>query len=618
MKTNLTYTLFLAILMISCNKTPANDEVIEKTITNSEFNTTKFLCNISSKQDIDSCAVLACEQAGGEYTEDGCDCGEGKSFVFESGPLCLNVFNEVTSDRSVNEEHELITSSVYTEDNLYSTNIYNFDLDNYVDSFAIPNYVAPNFFNVYYLKARSKVDKLFIKRTIALPNIHIDMSFGDISPIYSVRYHSETPLSENAPYYSDIVDHIDRDFDVDESFYYSEKGCLGHCKKTMTIKSDKNLQIKRTKEMFKGVIALDYITIAKKDSKIIDVKYDLIGKTILTLNKKSKDSKSISYTLSSFSMESTGSYSENIVNNNNLSLNTTARHDWGNVVLCDNGILPSDTHSSRGANLVKGPYSNSIYGWLTNVDDQSDYFNGVVNLNHIGSGVQGAASHAKSVYQYMKSANVASISLNSCLNEFDNWAPNTFKKGFKVINYSYSDYLDQGACLANHNWNEVSKKEIAKKSLWVFAAGNQKSYLTPKTAKLCPQNIVAGNENTIIVGSSPSYSGVTNRGSKFVDIFADAPSTSTASAIISSLAANIAKEYPKLTVAQVKRAIMASAENDGLSSRAGGMVNEKLSFKAAAEINKNKNINNKDLLEEVHCNGVSFFCKVKNSWSERF
>lgn len=619
MKIKIAQTILLTFITLACNKAPAETEANAIEAVSS---TTKRECSIPSLEnnfDVDSCAKIACQDAGGNYGENGCSCAQGESFVYDNSTgECLEFFKSSSIDRRIKEAHTYHTLSIFTDESLYSTDIYDFDTEEELGIIHFANYVAPNFSTIYYLKDGKNIDKSYVKKAAVLPNIFTKKSFGDISPIYSVRFKSDTELSPVAPYFEELGDYIDSEFYTEGLYYFTDEGCLGHCKKTMTI-PNQDYTITRTREFFKGVLALDYITLQERDSKIITVKYDLIGRTILLIDDAAKDSMTVNYSLYSFSMKARGSYTESIVNKEqSLELSNTKKYDWGNVVLCDNGILPNDSRNSKNVNLLRGPFNNSLYGWLTDVSDQSDYFNGIVNLNELASGVAGASSHARAVFNYMSETNVASISLNSCLNDFNNWAPNTFKENFKVVNYSYSDYLDQNSCMSNHAWKEVDENPLSHEMLWVFAAGNEKTYLTPQTAILCPQNIVANKENALIVGSLPEYGGVTNLGRDYVDIFADAPTTSTASAVISSLAANIAKKYPDLEIVQIKKSIMASAKDEGLPARAQGLVVEDLSFLAAKILNENPSINDYQLLKEVHCNGRTLFCSVKSSWTDRF
>ncbi|PIK15717.1 S8 family serine peptidase [Halobacteriovorax sp. JY17] len=618
MRTKLAQILLISAIGLGCDKSPASDTIAPKKTISSQRSFECIAPSFDNNFDIDSCAISACEYAGGEFRDDGCECSEGRSFVYEEIPKCLEVEKIISIDRNVRDEHELINYSIFTEENLYSTSVYNFDLSSIIEETNFANFVAPNFLTLYYLEDQRTISKEMVSKSTVLPNVFIRKSFGDISPIESVRFHSSIELSEEAPYYSQVIDYLGTNFNVDESYYYSDKGCLEHCKKVMHI-LDGDLVIKRTREFFKGILAFDYITIREEELNILSARYDLLGRTILVIDKGQANNPIINYQLYSFSMKASGENLSTIVDeSNDLRIKTAKKYNWGNVVLCDNGILPNDKGNSKNVNLQKGPNQNSVYGWLTDVADQSDYLNGVVNLNELGSGVKGASSHARAVFNYMNMVNVASISLNSCLHDFNNWAPNTFKEGFRVVNYSYSDYLDKNACLTNHIWSEVDKNPLSKEMLWVFAAGNEKSYLTPETATLCPQNILAKRENVLIVGSDLGFGGVSNRGEKYVDIFADAPSTSTATAIISSLAGNIAKKYPDLEVSRIRRAIMASAEDEGLPSRSKGRVDSDRAFKAADLLSKKPRIDNYKLLKEVHCNGRSLFCSVDESWTERF
>jgi len=619
MNKKITQLLSIALISMSCNKAPAT----EAPTTNNSGNRSiqKLSCttpSIANNFDIDSCAIDACEIAGGEYTENGCECQSGETFIMEDEPKCVSYTKSVGVNRREKEEHEYINYSSFTKDDLYSIDIYNYDVENEVEDLFLPNFVAPNFLTLRYLNPAKTIAKKFVDNARKNPNIFIRKTFGDISPIESIRFNEYSELSFEAPFYDYISHVMDTEFEASERYYYSEKGCLEHCKKSMSFDFDQIIA-KRTREYFKGILAFDYIEIRNREEFILSAKVDLLARTILTLNKGNADSLKVKYTLFPFSMQTSGESLESIIDENeDLQIKKVKRYNWGNVILCDNGVLPNDKNLSRDINLERGPNDNSLYGWLDQVRDQSDFYNGAINIDQLASGVKGASEHGRSVINYMKMVNVASISLNSCLGDFDNWVNNTFEHDYKVVNYSYSDYLDNKACLSNHHWNKVKKHPKAKRMLWVFAAGNEKSYLTPETATLCPQNIVTRDTNALIVGASPEFGGVTNRGKTFVDLFADAPSTSTATAIVSSLAANLLKLYPSLSVSDVKKALLASVEDTGLSSRTGGVLDKDLAYKAAKEINKNRNINNLDLLREVHCNGRRYFCKVDESWEERF
>jgi hypothetical protein len=616
MKANTIQLITLSLILLSCG---SDKSVARESGGNFPATPSKnFSCDISTSEtpfDVDSCLVKACEIAEGKMTEQGCECDEGQKFVYDKVPMCLDFDKYTSVNRRVKEDHKYITYSAFHNDQLFSIDVYNYDKDSSVKDYHFANFMAPNFLTIHQLEDNKAINTSIVDKALQIPYIHVFQTFGDISPINQIRFDQKMELSLDAPH-ADLIYFIEEtEFISDKDYFYTVEGCLGYCKKEMNF-NENNLEINRIKKFFKGILSSDYITIKEKGSNLVSYKYDLIGRTILAKDQNTVNSTNISHKLSSFSLHSNGEKSRSIIKSHSeVEIAERKNYNWGNVVLCDNGLTVKDSKKYSHAKLVKGPNNNSAYGWLTNVTDQLDFYNGAVNLNENGTGTIGAANHGFSVFSFMKDVNVASVSLNSCLKDFDNWAPNAINENFKVVNYSYFDSLDRGACFVNHIWNDIQNKPQAKKMLWVLAAGNDKSHLNPETSMHCPQNIVTRNENALIVGGDPSYGGVTNKGRDYVDFFVKAPSTSTAAAVASSLAANIYKRYPSLSPKLVKKSLLASVKYESMSSRAGGLLDEERTWKAAKLLNENPWIDNKKLLDKLHC---GIWSCVKKKWLKRF
>lgn len=565
----------------------------------------------------EDCLVAACDFVGGEITKNGCECPEQQVFIYESQPACHDVYISTSIDRRVKEDHEMISHTIYADENLYETNVYNYAPKNDTPYYSanFPSFVAPNFYQVHLLDKEQEISEKFVNLAIREPNIFLNSTMGDLSPIHHVRL-TEGELSKDFEYYNETKKLENIELTKTESL--TQEGCLGYCKKSLT-RTAHQKEFKRIREYFKGVLAFDYLTIKEKGSTIIDYKVDFLARTILKIEKGQRESKTLKYTLMGLDLENSKSLVKKITPKN-LAFsqeNLRRNYGYGNVVLCDNGIAPELTSVNPNAKIVKGSSQESFYGWLNKTTDQSQYYSGLVNLNQYGTGFSRAAKHTESVYKYMRDVNIAPISIGSCLGNFESWAANVLTNNFKVINYAYYDTYDAKSCMAHHQWSKIQKTSESKKMLWVFSAGNDKSYIDPKKAAICPQNIATKNVNTIIVGSDPKFGGVTNKGNNYVDLFIDAPTTSQASAVVSSNAANILKRYPALSIEDVKRAILASVKDRGLSSRTGGFLDREKAFKAAKIINKDRSINNFELLEKVHCK-TFLPCSVDKSWLKRF
>ena len=105
----------------------------------------------------------------------------------------------------------------------------------------------------------------------------------------------------------------------------------------------------------------------------------------------------------------------------------------------------------------------------------------------------------------------------------------------------------------------------------------------------CPQNILLNNQNGLVVGALASSSETQmanygNFGARAVDIATRAPSgthldgTSFTAAIVSEYANQLAKEFPQLSVSDIRLAILLGAEIPDLQNplpvRSGGILNE--------------------------------------------
>lgn len=554
------------------------------------------IMDIGNNMNVDSCLVQECRKAGGRLTDNGCECSRGKSFVGFDKPGC---YDYQQWDDSSQSNHINVTRAVDVDGAWLASSLKDYTFNAFWSQ-DLPFFLFPNALENIIHSTNDRIEKKEFRKFLTIPYVYTESGFGDISYVSKLSFDTKNQYQASLPY-AEIINNLSQHRFKKSSQFFSKRGCLDYCvKKESATIQNKNFIIEMT--YIGGVLFSNEINIYENGSDIIETKVDLGGRWVLSRTKDNHFANK--FRLRSFDGKFDTSYKLDLVASDKQqpAISNQKRYDKGGVVLCDNGIKPSEIRSnSLAANVMKGPSSESYYGWLSNVRDQQEYLSGLVNLNKNGFIDNGPKNHALSVIKQMEAVNVAPLTVNTCLKDFSKWSHNALKNGFNVINYAYAKSMDQESCLMDADYQEVEKNGKEEKFLWVFSAGNGKKYQTPENSKLCPQNRLAGKDNVIIVGSETGFGGVTNKGKRFVDLFARARTTSEASGIVSSFAANLSKRYPKLSPKQIRLAILVGVEHEDLDSRSRGYLHKDNAKKAAEILNENPSIALRDLNEEVHC-----------------
>ncbi len=256
------------------------------------------------------------------------------------------------------------------------------------------------------------------------------------------------------------------------------------------------------------------------------------------------------------------------------------------VVICDTGAKPS-----KLTNFKVGPRTDlSFWGWLTPEDNQStlSLFQQVsgayvlselnyMSFNEIGVGEHGAS--VAHIATEQTNLSVISMSADQCLSGYKLWKDNV-KPHARVINMSAWFPYDHDSCTNEPRFKD-SVRDREQPFLWVVGAGNDaRKGLLAKNTSYCPQSL-GGRDNLIVV--SALNAGYSNDGVDYADIAADGTGyfpremgTSFASPRVARVAAILAEEFPGLSIAQIKQAIMQGAyiPTPRLANRSGGILDE--------------------------------------------
>ncbi len=173
---------------------------------------------------------------------------------------------------------------------------------------------------------------------------------------------------------------------------------------------------------------------------------------------------------------------------------------------------------------------------------------------------------------------------NTCLSpdRYDTWRQELLDAGVRVMNLSFSTFKSTDLCREEYSRIFEDSQEPL---LFVAAAGNE-GWLGNRL--LCPQNILSNRKNGIVVaalegGTTHRLASYSNYGALSADIAAAVPDqfrvsgTSFASPVVTKAAAEIFARYPRLSVADVRYALLLSAQVDDFSRplavRSGGFLN---------------------------------------------
>ncbi len=297
---------------------------------------------------------------------------------------------------------------------------------------------------------------------------------------------------------------------------------------------------------------------------------------------------------------------ENIVSSNEINRPT--------VGVCEAALVPSQLQQqSPNSQLILGPFEEqSFYGWVSS--DQGFNLNGRLALNELELPIDQfpLSTHSHQVVGELSQGvpvGLIPLGMNACLKaeEANTWYSHFVENGHRVVNMSIRDESDRDNCSVEMESHPMVRDD---KVLWVVAAGNQGQ----SNSTGCPQHL-SGKSNLLIVGASdgvrvhPS----SNFGENFVDIYADgmthdrsAWGTSMAAPKVAKVAADIADQYPELSILSIKASIMLSAHIPlgRLPARSKGVLDYRQAMLLARIINQEGG-DVQGALKERYCH---FYC----------
>lgn len=244
----------------------------------------------------------------------------------------------------------------------------------------------------------------------------------------------------------------------------------------------------------------------------------------------------------------------------------------GGVVTCEAGFpLDSDSYEVQRS-YKRGPVlGKSVFGWVSS-DNLLLAWSGLANgLLTPGLPYYYSTDHARMVAELIYERNstpVIPIGVNECIQNPELWTQNVQSAGAKVVNLSSVFSYDTASCQES----AIGKTISASPFLWVVGAGNDGEKTDLETSRSCPSNL-GPRENMIVVASSPGeslyISSESTYGDKFADLVADGthprhrdskPATSFAAPHVSSVAAQLAQNFPSLSVPELRMALLSSVQ----------------------------------------------------------
>lgn len=266
------------------------------------------------------------------------------------------------------------------------------------------------------------------------------------------------------------------------------------------------------------------------------------------------------------------------------------------VVVCDTGFLPSDVPRFR-----VGPRTDkSFWGWVTPASESEalslwEQLSGVEYLSEINHGYFQSVDirrHGASVAQLaIQSTNLSAISItvDQCFSHYEHWKKNV-QPFARVINVSAFFYYDPLSCALESRFAR-SVGDPEQPFLWVFGAGNEYRHnLTASNSSYCPQSMGAKSNMLVVTAVSAAYA---NTGVDYADIAAEGldfyenkPGTSFAAPRVARVAALLAEEFPTLSIAQIREAILQGAyvPTPRLPVRSGGILDEQGARRVAQKL----------------------------------
>ncbi|MEI6806006.1 MAG: S8 family serine peptidase [Myxococcaceae bacterium] len=392
--------------------------------------------------------------------------------------------------------------------------------------------------------------------------------------------------------------------------FFTQDGCAGHCIIEYRYPSFDNHRLLEINEYVGGLSIRHQILIEEQGLPLYHGRYAVIevdpshSPNLVYLSEKKLNPASGDLIRSMKMYSRTGellSSSEDEVNLSQLRQELKLRDSHKNssdtsVVICDNGLLPSSVPLFR-----VGPRTDkSFWGWVNPEFEEQEFglweqFSGVAELSKINSGYTnawGTENHGASVGRIATQNtdfSIISMTADQCFSHYKQWKKNV-QPFAKIINVSAGFYYDHIACEQESRFRD-SIGDPEHPFLWVLGAGNDHRHnLTLENATFCPQTF-RNTFNTLVVTSiSADYA---NTGVEYADIATDGTGyypnevgTSFATPRVSRVAALLAKEFPSLSVREIRSAILLGARvpTPRLPVRSGGILDERGARAAARKI----------------------------------
>ncbi|MEI6791304.1 MAG: S8 family serine peptidase [Myxococcaceae bacterium] len=392
--------------------------------------------------------------------------------------------------------------------------------------------------------------------------------------------------------------------------FFTQDGCAGHCIIEYRYPSFDNHRLLEMNEYVGGLSVRHQILIEEQGLPLYHARYAVIevdpsrSPNLIYLTEKKPDPVSGDLIRNMKMYSRTGellSSSENKVSLPRLRQELELRDSHKNssdksVVICDEGLLPSSVPLFR-----VGPRTDkSFWGWINpELEEQElglrEQLSGVDLLSKINGGYSDSfakethgASVGRVATQYTNFS-IISMTSDQCFSHYKQWKKNV-QPFAKIINVSAGFYYDQIACEQEPRFRD-SIGDPEQPFLWILGAGNDsRANLTSENASYCPQTFHHLSNTLVVTADTAGYR---NIGVEYADIAADGRGyypgdngTSFATPRVSRVAALLAKEFPSLSVREIRSAILLGARvpTPRLPVRSGGILDERGARAAARKI----------------------------------
>lgn len=411
---------------------------------------------------------------------------------------------------------------------------------------------------------------------------------------------------------------------------YSSSGCLGYCQ-LQAQDTVANFKLIHNVDYFGGVIGRRVVQLIDQNNKLraaLNLTAQGMVSTVMVFSQTNSHNQ-VQRSVQIFNRmgQNLGTTQERLLNLNTLlpqqiQLKAAQKATTVQAVVCDGGFNPEDFLQGSlkgllqlGPNLSSDPSSDgSYYGWRSQLDEKT-FTDGLIETGPFGfiqRQGQDLTEHGREVSKLVAGRSLVGIvplPMARCDREedFKILAPQLINRT-RLINFSASSERQGDACelFSAHPINGSGRD-----FLWMVAAGNGGLRDERQLSQTCPQKF-SGQKNVIVVAASDGRYSVhheSNAHPDYADIAAPGEvqegqgwGTSFAAPKVTNLAAQIVSLYPKLTIEQIRLAILLGAKDvPYLPVRAEGILNAKDALKIADQLNRLGTNKIPQILNNVFC-----------------